>query len=717
MFESIPSYFHTNISLFIFLGIALLAALVSYTVYRRTIPPISKGWAIFLGSIRGITVTGICLLIFAPEVTLVWKRSQKNKTIMVLDKSASMGIVEGELKRLERANTIAREIIDKIEDKTHLQIYAFNTDTARVFGNLPDTADAGTDIYKALNSILKQEQGPETVILMSDGNFTSGRNPLYADFFGKTRIFTIGIGDTVDVPDLLITDARYNKIVYQNKPSQVEVDIMMRGLKQTVASLTLKHRKKVIGVKQVELTSSGTISTLPFEMIPEQIGLNNYEIELSVQEGETLTENNKYIMTIDVLKGKIHVGLVAAQPNFDVKFLRLILSNIEDLNLKTAVLQKGTQTFLASIQDILDSIDVLILHDIPSQSSHQQYLSQIEGQILNRKLPSFIILNERVSSTQIKFINNFFPVTSINHLLAPLNNQVQTTEESQFLPLLSVFQNMEDNDDFWLKCPPIEYPFSQVNLGSGCKILLQIQAPVRGEQKQAPVLVLNQSKGRKSLLLLGAGFWRWHFLLAEDRKFNGGWSKMLHNMIRWLGSATTDENVIVSTKEKSYQVGERIQINTQVYDGSYNAVDAGVVRLQISGPGGLFEEESKSVGNGVYLSKFVPIASGDYEIEAGAWLNDVKLGSSKTKVYVTPVNAEFIYTKQDYRLLQQLAEESGGRYFSEETAGQILNYLDLMPQSVQEEKTFKLWHKMVILLTILFLLTLEWFIRKRKGLA
>ena len=717
MFESIPSYFHSNISFFVLLGIAFLAAFITYLLYRRTIPPISKGLSIFLGITRGIVISAICLLIFAPEITLVWKRSQKTKTILALDTSDSMNIVEDNQKRLMRANTIAQNIKANIENETQLHIYTFNSDTSRISENFPDTGSSGTDISYSLRSILNKEKDPETIILLSDGNFTSGRNPAYEDFLSTSRIFTIGIGDTVDTPDLLIVDVRYNKIVYQNKPTQVEVDIMMRGINKARASVMFKNNKGIIEAKQVDLKGSGTISTVPFEIIPQQQGLKNYILELNILEDETVVENNKYVFTLYVLKGQIYAGLIASQPNYDAKFLRIMLSKIEDIKLRTSVLRTGSQAYLTPLMETLDSLEVLILHDIPSPNSQKQYLIQLDQQLSDIKIPTLIILNSRIVGEQINFVNHFFPLKSIKPLLTPIETQAKITDDGRILPLLNVFKDLTDNESFWLKCPPIDYPFTQVEYESGTKILLQTQLTVGVQQKPAPVLLLSQYKGRKSLLLLGAGFWRWHFLLAEDRKFSEGWSKMLHNMIRWLGSGTTDENVIVTTKEKSYQMGEAIQVNTQVYDATYNPVPDAMVRLQISAPSGTFEVESESVGNGVYQAKFVPISTGEYEIEAKAWLNDVQLGSSKTQLYVTPINNEFLYTRQDYRLLQLLAEKSGGKYFHEMQVDQLFNHLDLKRKTIRVEETVELWNKMYTLLAIIFLLSLEWFIRKRKGLA
>jgi hypothetical protein len=335
----------------------------------------------------------------------------------------------------------------------------------------------------------------------------------------------------------------------------------------------------------------------------------------------------------------------------------------------------------------------------------------------NKRIPTLVIVSQPLTLDQIQNITTFFPLQSVRMLARPVATQVITTPEGRGIPVLNVFDNLNDNEKFWLKCPPIQYRFAQVRFESKSKILLQTQAVFGDKKAQMPVLIVDTQKGRKSLLLLGAGFWRWHFLQAEDRQFQLGWKKILHNMMRWLSSGSQDNNVVVTTAEKSYQVGENVQVNSQVYDGSYNVVNDAMVRLKISGPTGSFELESEFISEGSYSTKFAPLSEGEYTVEATAWLNDVKMGQAKTELFVTPVNNEFTYTRQDYRLLKKLAEKSGGKYFNSTEASQLPPSLDLSTRLVREEETVDLWNRLPMLLAIILLLSVEWFFRKRKGLA
>ena len=81
------------------------------------------------------------------------------------------------------------------------------------------------------------------------------------------------------------------------------------------------------------------------------------------------------------------------------------------------------------------------------------------------------------------------------------------------------------------------------------------------------------------------------------------------------------------------------------------------------------------------------------------------------------VNKEFLYTKQDYRFLKQLAEQSGGKYYSELDYRNLTDELPVYKRMQRYSVSFELWNKFIVLVLIIISLTVEWFIRKRKGLA
>ena len=78
---------------------------------------------------------------------------------------------------------------------------------------------------------------------------------------------------------------------------------------------------------------------------------------------------------------------------------------------------------------------------------------------------------------------------------------------------------------------------------------------------------------------------------------------------------------------------------------------------------------------------------------------------------------EFIYTKQDYKFLKQLAEQSGGEYYRAADYKKLKDDLPVYKRMQRYSAAFELWNRFWVLILIIGLLALEWFIRKRKGLA
>jgi len=716
MFEQIPSYFDINISFFILLVIGIVSGLFAYYQYKRTVPPISKFLQIFLGIIRGSAFACILLLIFTPEFTAIWQKSESGKLIVAIDKSASMGLSENNQNRLGIALNIADRIIESVGDKVETRIYGFDTDTMRFQTLDIDTTSLGTNLDKSLRSILEVEQKATNLVLISDGNFSFGDNPLYSDYLNRITLFPVGVGDTLDIPDIMITEVKSNKIVYQNQPTQIQVYIMSRGIKPQRLTLSMKQGKRILQVKELQINGEGKTVVGEFEITPEKVGLNQYDFSLQMISGEAITQNNNYTISMEVLKGKVEVGLIASKAGYETKFINQMLSDQKDIRFHMSVKIKSGKYYPINPDKYIDSLDVVIFHDFPSSTHSDSRAKQFLDRIKSRRIPALIILSETISKAQLENVKSFFPIKSIRSSEQFIETQIKPTSERNQLPILSIFEDDESEEKFWNICPPIQYPYSNITFTSPVTKLLQTQISLDNSPAQ-PVLIAHDKKGRKGILLLGSGFWRWNFLLSENKIFQNSWQEMLKNLIRWLDTGTVDKNVILSATRKSYQVGDNIFLTTQVYDGSFKFVNDGLIRTSISGPSVSFEIESSFVDNGRYEGTFVPLAPGRYMIRSEAWRNNINLGSDEIELIVTTVNREFLSTKQNYRFLKRLAEKTGGSYFSKEDADQLVTTLNLKPELKRESETIEIWNRLPFLLIIIFLLSLEWFIRKKKDLA
>ena len=93
------------------------------------------------------------------------------------------------------------------------------------------------------------------------------------------------------------------------------------------------------------------------------------------------------------------------------------------------------------------------------------------------------------------------------------------------------------------------------------------------------------------------------------------------------------------------------------------------------------------------------------------------LGSDEIQVEAADLDTEYFGAEMRRPLLERIAEETGGRFYTPETADRLPGDLTYSGggATVQEEKP--LWDMPVLFLAIVGLLSSEWAYRKRRGLA
>ena len=711
MNELIPSYFHINIPFFILLILAIVAAIYTYYYYRKTVPPVSDRLRIFLGLVRGAAVFLILSLFFSPQLKLVWQSESKPEIVIAVDKSASMQIEDGNQQRFSEARLISDNILEEIKNTNEIHSYFFDIDTTSISDSVK-AGNLGTNIDFALKNISAKHKNAKTIILISDGIITEGSNPLFSNSLKKFKIHTIGIGDTSDVSDILIKNVIANKTVYKNNPTIISAEITAKNLSDFESTVKLVFNNKIIAAKKVNIKMNDEIYPVEFEIIPNTTGNLKYEIRIDGFESEKFKENNAYQFQFEVLKDKLHVGLLADKPGYDLKFIKQILHSDKNIQLASFIELNPNNSSVQQMLKVIDSSDVLILIDFPGNNTPQSLKNNLANLIESKRIPSCFLITANPNRNYINLIKSRFPDFAYTTSNSFTNLFAVPTITGKLNTVFNIFDSSELNKTFWQNSAPIEYYFNKVQSGITDKILLQAK-----DNPNKPVLLSNTQKGINNLLLLGNGFWRWKFLFAEDRQFAGAYETFFINLIKWISKNPGTENVNLEVNKKGIPLGEQITANIQLYDAAFNPVSDGEIKLLITGPTGEFEAAATNTGNGNYSWQFNPLAEGSYKIKANAFKNDVFLGDNEIEINVLPVNNEFIFTKQDVVFLNKLAATTGGTYFTASNYKDIVPLLPNNPETISTTVNYDLWNKLYTLLLIIFLLSVEWFIRKRKGLA
>jgi hypothetical protein len=121
--------------------------------------------------------------------------------------------------------------------------------------------------------------------------------------------------------------------------------------------------------------------------------------------------------------------------------------------------------------------------------------------------------------------------------------------------------------------------------------------------------------------------------------------------------------------------------------------------------------------DGEYHGTFTPDESGRYEVAVSAARGDKPLGSDAVHLTAASGEAEFFDAAMRRSLLERIAEETGGRFFTPSTASSLADAISYTGHGVTVVEEHDLWDMPVLLVALITLLGTEWGFRRARGLA
>jgi hypothetical protein len=178
----------------------------------------------------------------------------------------------------------------------------------------------------------------------------------------------------------------------------------------------------------------------------------------------------------------------------------------------------------------------------------------------------------------------------------------------------------------------------------------------------------------------------------------------------------------VTVRAQSDQVNPRtpVELRAEVVDSAYLTVNDAQVVAHVAGPAGPVRDvplEWAVDRDGEYRASFTPDAPGMYTVRVDATAHDGSVSSDSIFVRVADLNAEYVDAEMRAALLQRLARETGGRFYTPATVGTLAEDVAMSKRGVTVANEMDLWDMPVNFLLIVTLLSAEWAYRKLRGLA
>lgn len=699
------------------------AAGLTYWTYRATVPPLASFRRWVLMTLRFGALFLILFLLFEPILRQRQRITQPPVLAVLVDESQSIRLADGgDSDHTGQAILKALAALPTDRIPGEVRFFGFSHEAHPLAEPRPDSLPLDgvrTNIAGGLDFVRDalKDANLKGVVLLSDGQYNMGRNPLYVAERYPVPVYTVAVGDTSSRRDVQVRRVNTNQIAYVGREMPLQVGIRSDGFGGERVSVTLLVDGAVQSTRSLVLPDGTAETTLDLTYTPETVGLKQVRVAVGRLDGEVTYENNLASVLVRVLERKRRILLLADGPGPDLAALRQLLDRDPDTDVEAYVQKNRTGFYEGAPPDSFTDFDLILLAGYPGPEADTAILQRIAGAAAG-DVPVLFLLDRRTDLARVRrHLGEVFP--AVPERIRP------GVVETAFVPspgLLDhpIFDIPDVPAASIRRLPPLRTTEARWTAAPDARILATTE--VRGIPLDDPLLVIRKRGRQRSAALLGSGTWRWKNVPEDLQDAAPFWPALLENLIQWVTTREDDRPVRVTPTSSTYGGGEPVQLTGEVYDESLNPVNDASLEVELVSPeGNRLPYLMEALGNGRYMLDLGSLPEGTYQYTAAAQRDQQRLGEDQGSFAVGALTLEFSETRANTTLLRQLANRSGGRFFLpsevDALAGALAKSEAFHPLIIEETRSHRLWQLFPFLIVVVLLLTAEWFIRKRSGMV
>jgi uncharacterized membrane protein len=747
----------------IFVG--LIAA--SIWAYRTTQGRTHRGFRGFLIFLRTLALCGLAFCLLKPFVTVYQTSPDDSYLAVLLDESKSMQVTDSvnQESRLSSMNNLLFDpevgILNALDEKFKTRLFSFSGAPKRMApAALAEANGETTDIPAALNETLENLQGVPLsgVVVFSDGADASGEDITKLAFRMRDRkvpVHTVGIGSPEGIKDIEVVKVDAPRTAEEDFPVEIWATIRRKGYGPREVTLRLRDENRVVKTFNVNLNKERPTRRIRIKFIPRNPGTQKYVVEIPAETDEAVPQNNtkKFLLKVAPSK-RVKILYVEGGLRPEIGLIRRTLE--KDPNIQLTLRYFTSKTTIGGASDgtdhkfdlyptskeVLFDYDAIIFGNIASSKFTRQQLENTVEFIRTRG-GGFLMLGGKYSlgnhNMEDAYINTPIaqilpvelelgtppaPSPPIRRFATPPQRgrtpsiqgyALQLTAEGKADPLMALADEPRENVMRWEKLPTLA-SYSRVQRAKAGATVLAVHPTDRNEFGNRILIATHNYNAGRVMVFTPVSPWNWQMHLShEDDSHERFWRQTA----KWLTTVQKDQ-LKLDIPKTSYTLKEAVIINATAYNHQFELTDQAKVRAVITDENGRKRELSleQVLGqDGLYTARFIPPRRGEYRVTLVGTLGGKSLGEQSGLFEVAESYAEFTNAELNAPLLQTLANTSGGRYYTLEDAAQMANHIPLVESATSRLVDEEVWDMPLIFGVVILLLGLEWFLRKRRGLA
>jgi uncharacterized membrane protein len=731
--------------------IVLLAAVFVYFVYLRPRIRLSRRTTATLIALRLALLTVLVTLLLRPVVVVSSVIPRSSYVALLVDDSVSMKLRDmpdgnSRIDNVKQTflSTGPNSFLNRLDDKFKTSLYGFSGAVSRLKGADDLFAEGrASDLAGALDETIKRSSGMplSAVVLATDGASNVPRDLAATLRELRARdipVFTVGVGNTARAVDAELTRINMPRRVLVGSRVNIETYVGLSGYQATKVLLGVREDGRAIKTEEFNLRGNDT-QAINLEITPTTPGIHRYTVEVTPLDGELTIENNKQDALVEVIAGPLRLLHVEGEPRWELGKIRETLA-LNEKNIVLVSLQRtgenkfyrqgvGSEGELATgfplTEEELFSYDGLVIGSVEAGFFTAEQLRAIEA-FVARRGGGLLAIGGRLAFDGGKYkgttIEDLLPVsltggpTDDANSFAPVYKPV-LTGAGQTHPITRLQDDRGANQKAWNELPPISVSEVLANVKPGASVLLEARR-VEGSGSQSAPLLVQQRYGRgQTLALTASDTWRWR--MRMDSK-NSAHETFWRQMLRYVVSGTPQQ-IEIGSERDVYAMDDTVNIVADIRDKRFNPVSDARATARVTKPSGAIVDVPltfTTLNNvNTYAGQFKADELGEHRIELTGTSTGLGTLNAKSSVLVSDLNREYYSAAQNSDLLKRISAETGGKYYTPAEAQSLLDDLVYRQTPYSERVTKDLWDMPINFLLIVGLLSAEWFLRKREGLA
>jgi hypothetical protein len=651
---------------------------------------------VLLPTIRFVLVSMLCFFLLTPLLKYVGYQTAKPIVAVVVDNSKSM-VAQQESEFGDELKWSIQELTTKLQEKFDVRLIKSSKASGSTTLNDIEFKGSQTNIASSISFVKNNfvNENLVSMVLVSDGIYNAGLNPIYEIEKVKLPIHTVGVGDTTEYADFKVNNVQHNSIAYLGNQFPIRIEIMASQLFGRQGNVSVLLNGKVVDQKSISIDKASYFVELEYLLSAGKLGQNRVDVVLSKFTEEQNIVNNKQSFYVEVIDSKKLVEIWADAPHPDLGVLKSVIKSNENYSAEVKL-----KSFTVN-----EDLNVVVLHN---WFQNQEQLNLFET-LRSKGIATLIVVGS-------DFKSRYFNSSSL-----AIKFNASGSSKNSTLPLVNkdfeYFDIGEDLTQEIQKWPPLSSPFGKFSgFKPGDVVLNQKIGNVKTSE---PLILLTTDGSNKRVgIVSGTGIWQWKLQDYARTESHAGINDLVTKLVQYLSVKEDKKLLRVASVLKEYDLGEKVIIQGELYNQSLNAIANQEISIELKDEEGKTYKHLMNGSGKHYRLTLKSLNPGMYQFVASAKVGG-ELLRDNGYFAISESELELKNLTANLGMLKEISRGTGGTSYNlggiNELTESLLNNPNYKSSISEEHKLEELINFRWIFWILISLLSLEWFVRKWVG--